>query len=132
VRAESGAQGLKFGRIADGRVRLLADPCERAVLSAVDAASRGGVDPGANFGLAEGSLKLFGGRRRGRIAAAIVSAFCGPWVARRSGRNSTAPEWYGKKSATLFVGSSMRMRTRFSGDIFPLTTESRFAGCSAT
>jgi hypothetical protein len=84
VRAESGAQGLKFGHIADGRVRLLADPCERAVLSAADAASRGGVDPGAN--LAEGSLKLFGGRRRGRIAAAIVSAFCGPWVARRSGR----------------------------------------------
>lgn len=76
MRAESGAQGLKFGHFADGRVRLLADPCERAVLSAADAA--GG--PRSKF------LKLFGGRRRGRIAAAIVSAFCGPWVARRSGR----------------------------------------------
>ena len=45
MRAESGAQGLKFGHFADGRVRLLADPCERAVLSAADAASRGGVAP---------------------------------------------------------------------------------------
>jgi hypothetical protein len=108
VRAESGAQGLKFGHFADGRVRLLADPCERAVLSAADAASRGGVDPGANFGLAEGSLKLWGGRRRRRIAAAIVSAFCGPWVARRSGRNSTAPEWYGTMCSAFECGSHDR------------------------
>jgi hypothetical protein len=41
VRAESGAQGLKFGHFADGRVRLLADPRERAVLSAFSPCQRG-------------------------------------------------------------------------------------------
>ena len=37
-----------------------------------------------------------------------------------------------KKLATQFVGSSMRTRSQFSGDIFPLTTGSRSVGCSAT
>ena len=132
MRAESGAQGLKFGHIADGRVRLLADPCERAVLSAADAASRGGVDPGANFGLAEGSPRLFGGAAAGDGSPPQCRPSAGRGLRDDPAANSTAPEWYGKKSATRFGGSSMRMRTRFSRDIFPLTTELRFAGCSAT
>ena len=40
-------------------------------------------------------------------------------------------EWCGKKSAMRFVGSSMTTRTRFSGDIFRLTTGWASAGCSA-